>query len=84
MDATKLAAIVSVILALSIASERIVEIIKGFIPALDKATDGERAEGQRRSYLHILAVIAGVMTAYLARDYIPPEIAKSTEPTVTN
>ena len=45
MDATKLAAIVSVILALGIASERIVEIIKGFIPALDKATGDERAEG---------------------------------------
>ena len=79
MDATKLTAIVGVILALSIASERLVEIIKGFIPGLDKQNPDPKAEGRRRSYLQILAVFAGVLTAFLARDYIPPEIATPTE-----
>ena len=79
MDATNLTAIVSVILALSIASERLVEIIKGFIPSLDKQDSDPKAEGRRRSYLQILAVLSGVLTAFLAKDYIPPEIAKPTE-----
>ena len=79
MDATNLTAIVGVILALSIASERLVEIIKGFIPGLDKQDSDPKAEGRRRSYLQILAVLSGVLTAFLARDYIPPEIAKPTE-----
>jgi hypothetical protein len=79
MDATKLTAIVGVILALSIASERLVEIVKGFIPVLEKQDPDPTAEGRRRSYLQILAVFSGVLTAFLARDYIPPEIAKPTE-----
>jgi hypothetical protein len=79
MDATKLTAIVGVILALSIASERLVEIIKGFIPVLEKQDTDPKAEGRRRSYLQILAVFSGVLTAFLARDYIPLEIAKPTE-----
>jgi hypothetical protein len=79
MDATKLAAIVGVILALSIASERLVEIIKGFIPGLNKQEPDPKAEGRRRSYLQILAVFSGVLTAFLARDYMPLEIAKPTE-----
>ncbi len=79
MDATKLTAIVGVILALSLASERLVEIIKGFIPFLDKQNTDTTVEGRRRSCLHILAVLASVLTAFLARDYIPTEVAKPTE-----
>jgi hypothetical protein len=76
MDAAKLTAIVTLILALSVASERLVEIIKGFISKLDKPnTTDEKAEARRRSYLQILAVISGVLTAYLASDYLPTEIA---------
>ena len=80
MDSAKLTAIVTLILALSVASERLVEIIKGFIPALDKPnTTDEKAESRRKSYLQILAVIAGIVTAYLAQDYVPKEIADSTK-----
>ena len=79
MDATKIAAIVSVILALSIASERLVEIFKGFFPKLNNENPDPKAEGRRRSYLQLLAVVAGVITAFLSRDYIPPEVAKPTE-----
>ena len=78
MDAAKLTAIVTLILALSVASERLVEIIKGFIPVLDKTnTTDEKAEARRRSYLQILAVLSGILTAFLAQDYIPKEIADS-------
>jgi hypothetical protein len=79
MDATKITAIVGVILALSIASERLVEIIKGFIPKLNNKNTDAKAEGIRCSVVQILAVLSGVLTAFLARDYIPPEIAKPSE-----
>lgn len=79
MDLTKLIVIVSLILSLSIASERLVEIIKGFFPSLDKARDDPAEEGRRRSYLQILAVISGIVTSYLARDFLPVEVAKVPE-----
>jgi hypothetical protein len=78
VDATKITAIVSIILALSIASERLVEIIKGLIPWLDKQNPDPRGEGIRRTCLHILAVISGVLTVYLAKDYIPEDVARPT------
>ena len=76
----KLTAIVALILALSVASERLVEIIKGFIPFLDKQiSDNQKLEAIRRSCLQILAVISGIVTALLAKDYIPNEIAGATQ-----
>jgi O-antigen/teichoic acid export membrane protein len=75
VDFTKLATIVSFIGALSVASERLVEIIKGLVPWLDQANADEMKEGRRRSVLHLLAVGAGVLTAALAADYIPAEVA---------
>lgn len=79
MDLTKLIVIVSLILSLSIASERLVEIIKGFFPSLDKARDDLAEEGRRRSYLQLLAVFSGIVTSYLARDFLPVEVAKVPE-----
>jgi hypothetical protein len=76
MDITKLIVIVTLILSLSIASERLVEIIKGFVPGLGKASADPAAEGRRCSYLQILAVLSGILTAYLARDFVPDEISK--------
>jgi hypothetical protein len=73
-----LIALIGVIISLSVASERLVEIIKGFIPGLDqKIIDNEKREGVRRSLLQILAVISGILTALMAKDFLPPEIAKS-------
>ena len=78
MNVVTLTSIVSLILALSVASERLVEIIKGFVPSLDKPnTVDDQAEGRRRSYLQILAVLSGILTSYLAREYVPKEIADS-------
>jgi hypothetical protein len=76
MDISKLTIIVSLILALSIASERLVEIIKGSIPFLNKENSDANKEGWRRATLHVLAVVAGIITALLARSAIPENVYK--------
>jgi hypothetical protein len=63
-------AVVSVILALSVTSERLVEIIKGIVPWLNVQRSSETEEGWRRSALQGLAVASAVLTAYLAGDYV--------------
>ena len=82
MDATKLTVIVTLVLALSVASERLVEIIKGVIPWLDTKKDKPNEawmEGVRRMLLQVLAVISGIFTAWLSSDYLPAEVAKPTD-----
>jgi hypothetical protein len=71
MDTTNLTAIVGLLIALSVASERLVEIIKGVIPPLNKENSDVNKEGVRRAALQVLAVAAGVITAFLARPSIP-------------
>jgi hypothetical protein len=73
MDMTKVTALVGLMVALSVASERLVEIIKGYVPWLDlkkNETDhsdkARKKEGQRRSALQLIAVASGVITASLA------------------
>lgn len=66
MDLTKLTAFVSLLLAVSIAAERLVEIIKGLIPPLAKEDLGKpNWEHWRKFIIHLLAVGAGILTAYL-------------------
>ena len=79
MDATKLAALVSLMIALSVATERLVEIVKGFSGFLAKEQTHERSERLRKAALQILAVAAGIFTAWSASTYIPTEVAKPTE-----
>jgi O-antigen/teichoic acid export membrane protein len=74
MDTTQLTAMVGLLIALSVASERFVEIIKGIIPFLNKENSDETKEGLRRAALQVLAVVAGVITAFLARPTIPESI----------
>lgn len=76
MDLTKLAALISLIVALSIASERLVEIVKGLVPFLDQQKTDPKVEGRRRSALHVLAVLSAIFTTWLAHDYIPVEISQ--------
>jgi len=59
-------AIVGLLLAVSIASERLVEIVKGFIPWLNQANVDPVHEGFRKSALQLLAVVSGIVTAYLS------------------
>jgi hypothetical protein len=66
MDLTNISSIVALLAALSVASERLVEIIKGFIPPLNKENPDPKGEGRRQAMLHILAVVAGIVTAWLA------------------
>ena len=56
----KIIAFVSFLIALSIASERLVEIIKNLIPPLNTAQDDPTKEGLRRAALQFMAVLAGV------------------------
>jgi hypothetical protein len=74
MDATKLAAIVGLLVALSAASERFVEIVKGLFKWLDKKHDDERMERWRKATLQVLAVGAGIGTTLLARPAIPADL----------
>jgi O-antigen/teichoic acid export membrane protein len=80
MDITKLSTIVALILALSVASERLVEIIKGLLPFLNQENSDPTKEGWRRAALQFLAVAAGIITAVLARPAIPADISAATNP----
>lgn len=79
MDATKLAAFVALMIGLSVATERLVEIIKGLFETLNCERQDPVAEGRRKSALQVLAVLAGIATAWAASPYIPMELAKPTE-----
>jgi hypothetical protein len=67
-------AVVGVVAMLSVAAERLVEIIKGLVPWLNTARTAPDEEGQRRSALHILSVVCGVLTAWLAKDVMQPTL----------
>jgi hypothetical protein len=78
MNTTTLTTVVSLLIALSIASERLVEIVKGCFPALAQQNSDPKKEGLRRAILETLAVVAGIVTAFLARPMVPQEIASAT------
>jgi hypothetical protein len=78
MDSAKLASIVGLLIALSVASERLVEIVKGMIPRLNGKSEVPWKEGVRRTVLQVLAVVAGIITAFLARPTIPTEVLPAT------
>ena len=71
MDTTKLTTVISLLIARSIASERLVDITKGLIPWLNQPRLGPAEEGWRKAALQVLAVIAGITTAWLASAAIP-------------
>ncbi len=61
-----LPATVALLVALSIASERLVEIIKGAVPPLNQENPDPAKEGRRKAALQFLAVLAGIVTTWLA------------------
>jgi hypothetical protein len=71
MDATKLTTVISLLVALSIASERLVDIIKGLVPWLNQQRRKPAEEGWRKAALQVIAVIAGITTAWLAGPAVP-------------
>jgi hypothetical protein len=66
MDTTKLTAVISLLVALSVASERLVDIIKGLVPWLNQQRPKATEEGWRKAALQLIAVIAGITTAWFA------------------
>jgi drug/metabolite transporter (DMT)-like permease len=54
------------LIALSVASERLVEIIKGLIPVLHQRKNDPRQEGRRAAALQFIAVLSGMVTSLLA------------------
>jgi hypothetical protein len=65
-----LSQIIAVLIALSVASERLVEIVKGFIPWLNETSATSGTEGVRKAVLQIMAVVSGIITAFLAKPAI--------------
>lgn len=64
----KLSALVATILAISMASERIVEILKGLFPNVwPFAAKSGDAEARRNAGVHILAGVAGALVAWASR-----------------
>ena len=71
MDLSKTTEIVTLLAALSMASERLVEIIKGYFPSLNTAFENPDEEGKRRVKIQIIGVIAGILTAALSAGLLP-------------
>ena len=66
MDKTTILALLS---ALSLASERVVEIVKGLWPWLNKETpNDEKNEGKRKAFILSIAAVAGILLAWLAQE----------------
>src|SRR5436189_6277152 len=71
MDTTKLTTVISLLVALSIASERLVDIIKGLVPWLNQQRRKPAEEGWRKAALQVIAVFAGITTPWLAGHAVP-------------
>jgi hypothetical protein len=70
MEFSTLSLIVSLIVALSVASERLVEIVKGMVPLLNQEQAEAQRESLRQAVLQFLAVVAGIVTAFLTRPLV--------------
>lgn len=62
--------LVTLLVALSVASERLVEIVKNLVTFLNQEIEDPKREGQRKAILQGLAVASGIVTALLARPAI--------------
>jgi len=67
-----LVTVVSLLIALSGASERLTEIVKGLIPFLNLENPDPTKEGWRKAAIQLLAVVSGILTAMLASSVIEP------------
>jgi hypothetical protein len=65
MSTPTLEATLGMILAVSIASERLVEIIKGYSKYLSSAHADPQKESHRKAYIQLSSVVAGLFTAFL-------------------
>jgi hypothetical protein len=68
MDINNISSVVALLAALSVASERLVEIVKGFSSFLSTENTDATRERWRKALLQILALLAGLLTAWLTKD----------------
>jgi hypothetical protein len=66
MDTNGLTTVLALLVALSVAAERLAEIIKGVFPCLNQENADPKKERWRKIALQLLAGGCGVLTAYLA------------------
>lgn len=66
MPFDNLPAVITLLIALSVATERFTEIIKGIWPWLNEHKDDKRKEARRNATLQVLAVVGGVAISWLA------------------
>src|SRR3954452_9073521 len=75
-----LTTLVTSIIALSVAAERVVEIIKGVFVWLDKEKEDPRMEARRRASLQALAAAAGVGVSLLAWPVTKTQLPEGSNP----
>lgn len=62
---------ISLVLALSLSAERLVEIVKGFIKPLNIKGNDEQSEAHRKAWVAILAILCGVTTSLIFYFAVP-------------
>jgi drug/metabolite transporter (DMT)-like permease len=77
VNPTNITNALTLLAALSVATERLVEIIKGAIPPLNNTAKNPTMEGFRQATLHVLAAISGFVSAWMAGATMPGVIPTS-------
>jgi hypothetical protein len=62
--------VVGVLVTLSVASERAVEVLKGYIPWLGQQRPGEPNDARRRSHIILASTAINLLVAYVSWDLI--------------
>lgn len=73
MNLTPLTSFFTLMVAISMSVERVVEIIKGIVPALSKTWTGDK-EYLRYAILQILSTVTGAGVAYAAQSQIASQV----------
>lgn len=76
----KLTAFFTLMAALSIATERVVEIIKGIFPSLAATDPDAKKEKQRRMMLQVLAAFAGMAVAAVGHTQVSTALGGLLDP----
>jgi hypothetical protein len=61
-----LSILITLLISLSVATERFVDIVKGMVPWLEVVKENVREEGRRRAALQVLAAVGGIVVSSLA------------------
>lgn len=72
--------VITMIIALSVASERLVEIVKGMWPWLDQEKANQSNEARRKAAVQALAVVAGIIVTALTWNLVGAVIAPGKTP----